>query len=42
MFLAMFFKTQNIGQTMHLTKLIAHPYTRVTIFLNFLVEVLNH
>ena len=26
MFLTMFFKTQNIGQTMHLTMLIAHPY----------------
>ena len=26
MFLTMFFKTQNIGQTMHLTILIAHPY----------------
>ena len=25
MFLTMFFKTQNIGQTMHLTMLIAHP-----------------
>ena len=28
MFLTMFFKTQNIGQTMHLTMLIAHPYGR--------------
>jgi len=27
MFLTMFFKTQNIEQTMHLTMLIAHPYT---------------
>ena len=27
MFLTMFFKTQNIGQTMHLTMLIAHPYS---------------
>ena len=26
MFLTMFFKMQNIGQTMHLTMLIAHPY----------------
>ena len=26
MFLTMFFKTQNIEQTMHLTMLIAHPY----------------
>ena len=26
MFLTMFFKTQNIVQTMHLTMLIAHPY----------------
>ena len=26
MFLTMLFKTQNIGQTMHLTMLIAHPY----------------
>ena len=26
MFLTMFFKTQNIVQTMHLTILIAHPY----------------
>ena len=26
MFLAMFFKTQNIVQTMHLAMLIAHPY----------------
>ena len=26
MFLPMFFKTQNIGHTMHLTMLIAHPY----------------
>ena len=26
MFLTMFLKTQNIGQTMHLTMLIAHPY----------------
>ena len=26
MFLTMFFKTQNIGQTMHLTMLIPHPY----------------
>ena len=25
MFLTMFFKMQNIGQTMHLTMLIAHP-----------------
>ena len=29
MFLTMFFKTQNIGQTMHLTMLIAHPYLGV-------------
>ena len=28
-FLTMFFKTQNIGQTMHLTMLIAHPYQRL-------------
>ena len=28
MFLTMFFKMQNIGQTMHLTMLIAHPYYR--------------
>ena len=28
MFLTMFFKTQNIMQTMHLTMLIAHPYTQ--------------
>ena len=28
MFLTMFFKTQNIGQTMHLTMLIAHPYPK--------------
>ena len=27
MFLTMFFKTQNIEQTMHLTMLIAHPYS---------------
>jgi len=27
MFLTMFFKTQNIVQTMHLTMLIAHPYS---------------
>ena len=26
MFLTMFFKTQNIGQPMHLTMLIVHPY----------------
>ena len=26
MFLMMFFKTQNIVPTMHLTMLIAHPY----------------
>jgi len=26
MFLTMFFKMQNIVQTMHLTMLIAHPY----------------
>ena len=31
MFLMMFFKTQNIGQTMHLTMLIAHPYSSLTI-----------
>ena len=30
MFLTMFFKTQNIEQTMHLTMLIAHPYTLPT------------
>ena len=29
MFLTMFFKTQNIVQTMHLTMLIAHPYPGV-------------
>ena len=29
MFLTMFFKTQNIVQTMHLTMLIAHPYQGV-------------
>ena len=29
MFLTMFFKTQNIGQTMHLTMLIAHPYCQI-------------
>ena len=29
MFLTMFFKTQNIVQTMHLTMLIAHPYLQV-------------
>ena len=28
MFLTMFFKTQNIGQTMHLTMLIAHPWVQ--------------
>ena len=28
MFLTMFFKTQNIGHTMHLTMLSAHPYGR--------------
>ena len=27
MFLTMFEKNQNIAQTMHLTMLIAHPYT---------------
>jgi len=34
MFLTMFFKTQNIEQTMHLTMLIAHPYRkqRLTVF----------
>ena len=30
MFLTMFFETQNIVQTMHLTMLIAHPYARQT------------
>ena len=30
MFLTMFFKTQNIRQTMHLTMLIAHPYAGPT------------
>ena len=29
MFLPMFFKMQNNGQTMHLTMLIAHPYPRM-------------
>ena len=30
MFLTMFFKTQNIAQTMHLTMLIAHTYLTKT------------
>ena len=31
MFTTMFFKTQNIGQTMHLMMLIAHPYLQLDI-----------
>ena len=34
MFLTMFFKTQNIVQTMHLTMLIAHPYIAMPLFSN--------
>ena len=38
MFLTMFFKTQNIGQTMHLTMLIAHPYPVETDFLTWFAK----
>ena len=36
MFLTMFFKTQNIGQTMHPTMLIAHPYGLTVAFVRIL------
>ena len=32
MFLTMFFKTQNIVPTMHLTMLIAHPYPNMAFY----------
>ena len=38
MFFTMFFKTQNIGHTMHLTMLFAHPYAQFSyMFKNYFI-----
>ena len=41
MFLTMFFKTQNTGQTMHLTMLIAHPYPALHLQLDKIAPILT-